>query len=315
MIVVTGGAGFIGSNIVAALNDEGRDDIIVVDDLSDGRKFANLLNLRFSEYLDKDEFRQRIAANALAVPEAIFHQGACSVTTEWDGRYMMDVNYRYSLELLEYCQRERVRFIYASSAAVYGASTEFRENDPQLEQPLNVYGYSKLLFDQAVRRVLPRADTQIVGLRYFNVYGPGESFKGPMASVAYHLHRQLDEGDEVRLFTGSHGYGPGEQRRDFVYVADIAKLNLWLLHHRECSGVFNAGTGASATFNEVADAVIDWHGRGQIRYIDFPEGLAQRYQSYTQADIGALRAAGYEEPFLGVAAGVRDYLERIGNRP
>jgi ADP-L-glycero-D-manno-heptose 6-epimerase len=314
MIVVTGGAGFIGSNIIGQLNAEGREDIVVVDDLSDGRKFANLADLRFVEYFDKAEFRKRIARNALEIPEAIIHQGACTVTTEWDGRYMMDVNYRYSLELLEYCLERSVQFIYASSAAVYGASTEFHENDPALEKPLNVYGYSKLLFDQAVRRALPDARSQIAGLRYFNVYGPGESFKGAMASVALHLHEQLGEGDEVRLFQGSHGYGPGEQRRDFVYVADIAKLNTWLLGQPNCSGIFNAGTGASATFNQVAEAVIRWHGRGQIRYIDFPVGLAERYQSFTQADISGLRAAGYDAPFIDVADGVSDYLDRIGTR-
>lgn len=312
MIVVTGGAGFIGSNIVGQLNAEGREDIIVVDDLTDGRKFANLVNLRFSEYLDKDEFRQRISTQSIDVPEAIFHQGACAVTTEWDGRYMMDVNYRYSLELLNYCLEHSVQFIYASSAAVYGASTEFREDDSNLERPLNVYGYSKLLFDQVVRRALPGAASQIAGLRYFNVYGPGESFKGPMASVALHLHEQLCEGEEVRLFEGSDGYGPGEQRRDFVYVGDVAQINTWLLRNPECSGVFNAGTGASSTFNEVAEAVIDWHGRGRIRYIDFPENLKQRYQSYTQANIGLLRAAGYDAAFLDVAAGVSRYLDQIG---
>jgi len=312
MIVVTGGAGFIGSNIVGQLNAEGREDIIVVDDLTDGRKFSNLVGLRFSEYLDKDEFRQRINEQTLDVPEAIIHQGACTVTTEWDGRYMMDVNYRYSLELLNYCLEHAVQFIYASSAAVYGASTEFRENDPALEQPLNVYGYSKLLFDQAVRRELPNARSQIAGLRYFNVYGPGESFKGSMASVALHFHDQLAASDEVRLFEGSDGYGPGEQRRDFVYVGDVAHINTWLLRNPECSGIFNAGTGASSAFNEVAQAVIGWHGRGRIRYIDFPENLKQRYQSYTQADMGLLRAAGYDATFLDVAAGVSRYLDRIG---
>lgn len=314
MIVVTGGAGFIGSNIVAELNAEGREDIIVVDDLSNGRKFANLVNLRFAEYLDKDEFREQIRSAALTPPAAIIHQGACTVTTQWDGRYMMDVNYRYSLELLRYSIEHNVAFIYASSAAVYGANTEFRESDPALEKPLNVYGYSKLLFDQAVRRALPAAKSQIAGLRYFNVYGPGESFKGPMASVAWHLHQQLVDGDEVRLFEGSHGYGPGEQRRDFVYVADVARINVWLLHHPECSGIYNAGTGASATFNAVAQAVIDWHGRGRIRYIEFPQDLEENYQSFTQADLSALRSAGYDGEFRDVAAGVRTYLDRIGTQ-
>ncbi|HMB74460.1 MAG TPA: ADP-glyceromanno-heptose 6-epimerase, partial [Gammaproteobacteria bacterium] len=224
MIIVTGGAGFIGSNIVAQLNARDCEDIVVVDDLTDGRKFANLAAVNFKEYLDKDEFRQQIRTQSIVRPEAIIHQGACTTTTEWDGRYMMDVNYRYSMELLEYCVANEVPLIYASSAAVYGASTESREDDAALEQPLNVYGYSKLLFDQAVRRAIAGARSQIVGLRYFNVYGPGEACKGSMASVAYHLHRQLSDGDEVRLFKGSHGYGDGEQRRDFVYVADIARL-------------------------------------------------------------------------------------------
>jgi len=314
LIVVTGGAGFIGSNIVAELNAQGREDIFVVDDLTDGRKFANLVDLKFSEYLDKDEFRERVLCESLPQPEAIIHQGACTDTTEWDGRYMMDVNYRYSVELLEYCLRHRVALIYASSAAVYGASTEFREHEESLEKPLNVYGYSKLLFDQVVRRAMAQAHSQIVGLRYFNVYGPGELFKGSMASVALHMHQQLCEGDEVRLFEGSHGYGPGEQRRDFVYVADIARLNAWFLNNASRSGIFNAGTGASATFNEVAEAVIAWHGRGRINYISFPEGLAERYQSFTEADMSALRAAGYDAPFMTVAAGVRDYLDRVGTR-
>ena len=312
MIVVTGGAGFIGSNIVAALNDRGCDDIVIVDDLSDGHKFTNLVNLEFREYLDKDEFRTQVRERTLPKPQAVFHQGACSTTTEWNGRFMMDVNYRYSLELLEYCQTSEVPLIYASSAAVYGGSSEFREDDASLEQPLNVYGYSKLLFDQAVRRMLPTARSQVAGLRYFNVYGPGEAHKGSMASVALHLHQQLCDGDDVRLFTGSHGYGPGEQQRDFVYVADVAKLNLWLLDNPDCSGVFNAGTGASATFNDVAQAVIGWHGRGSVRYVDFPDGLLGAYQSYTQADMTRLRAAGYAEPFVDVSKGVRDYLDRVG---
>ncbi len=315
MIVVTGGAGFIGSNIVAQLNDSGREDIVVVDDLTDGRKFANIQGLTIADYLDKDEFRTAIAAGSLSRPEAIFHQGACAVTTEWDGRHMMDVNYRFSMELLEYCLAGGTPLIYASSAAVYGASVEFAEDNPALERPLNVYGYSKLLFDQVVRRRLPAANSQIVGLRYFNVYGPGESFKGNMASVALHFHEQLLECGQLRLFEGSHGYGPGEQRRDFVYVKDIAKLNTWFLGHPECSGVFNAGTGASSTFNDVAAAVIHWHGSGEIQYVPFPDGLKERYQSFTEADISALRGTGYSESFVDVRHGIRDYLDCLGKQP
>jgi ADP-L-glycero-D-manno-heptose 6-epimerase len=311
LIIVTGGAGFIGSNVVKGLNARGIDEILVVDDLEDGRKFANLADGRIADYLDRDEFRDAVRARRLPVPSAVIHQGACAVTTEWNGRYMLDTNYRYSVELYEYCAAANVPLIYASSAAVYGASERFVEHDPALERPLNVYGYSKLLFDQYVRRHARSSTAQVVGLRYFNVYGPGETFKEDMASVAFHFDRQLREHGEVRLFEGSHGYGPGEQRRDFVYVDDVVDVNLWFLEHPGCSGIFNVGTGSSATFNELARAVIAWHGRGEIRYVPFPERLLARYQSFTEADITALRAAGYAGRFVGVAEGVRDYLDRL----
>lgn len=315
MIIVTGGAGFIGSNIVRGLSAEGAEDIVVVDDMTDGRKFANLLGSDVSDYWDKDTLLPRLTRAGGTKPSAIFHQGACAVTTEWDGRYMMETNYRYSVDLLEYCLAEGVPLIYASSAAVYGASTVFRENDEQAERPLNVYGYSKLLFDRYVRRRLADATSQVVGLRYFNVYGPGEAHKERMASVAYHLHGQIAATGEARLFEGNDGYGPGEQRRDFVYVDDVVKVNLWLLEHPDVSGVFNVGTGASAPFNDVARAVIAWHGRGSIRYIPFPEELKPRYQSFTEADMSALRAAGYGDDFLDVASGVRAYLDFLDRNP
>lgn len=314
MIVVTGGAGFIGSNLVRALNGRGEEDILVVDDLTDGRKFVNLVGLRIADYWDKALFAERLRAGKLGKPTAVFHQGACAVTTEWDGRYMLENNYRYSTELLEYCLAERIPLLYASSAAVYGASAEFGESDPSLERPLNVYGYSKLLFDQYVRRRLPGARSQVAGLRYFNVYGPGEAHKGQMASVAFHLNGQILNEGEARLFGGHDGYGPGEQRRDFVYVDDVVRVNLWLYEHPDVSGIFNVGTGASATFNELAGAILAWHGKGTIRYIPFPDELKSRYQSFTQADIGALRAAGYSMPFADVRAGVKAYLDALGRR-
>jgi ADP-L-glycero-D-manno-heptose 6-epimerase len=323
MIVVTGGAGFIGSNLVRELDRRGHDDVVVVDDLTEGRKFANLVGCNIADYFDKDEFLSRLEAGELGKIDAIFHQGACAVTTEWNGRYMLDVNYRYSVALLEYCVTKRVPLIYASSAAVYGASTVFKETDRAAERPLNVYGYSKLLFDDYVRRQQAerrgrqrrgRARAPVVGLRYFNVYGPGEAHKGSMASVAFHLHGQVAATGEARLFEGSDGYGPGEQRRDFVYVGDVVDVNLWFYEQRRVSGVFNVGTGKSATFNDVARAIIAWHGKGAIRYIPFPDELKTRYQSFTEADIGALRAAGYSRQFRDVRAGIKDYLDALGAR-
>src|SRR5690606_2427723 len=306
-IVVTGGAGFIGSHIVRALCGRG-EEVVVVDDLTDGRKFRNLVDSDIADYWDKDHALERLRKGP--APRAVFHEGACAVTTEWNGRYMMDANYRYSCELLEYCLEKRVPLIYASSAAVYGKSRRFIENDPSAERPLNVYGYSKLLFDRYVRRRLPDARSQVAGLRYFNVYGPGEAHKERMASIVHHLHRQIAEEGEARLFGEFDGFGPGEQRRDFVYVEDVVRVNLWLLD-RGVSGIFNVGTGQSASFNDVARAVIRWHGRGTIRYIPFPDDLAGSYQSFTEADLGALRRAGYDAPFVGVEAGVPACLDAL----
>ena len=240
----------------------------------------------------------------------MFHQGACSATTEWDGRYLMRNNYEYSKTLLHYCLERRIPFIYASSAAVYGAGPVFKEGR-DYEAPLNAYGYSKFQFDAYVRQILPRAHSQIAGLRYFNVYGPRELHKGGMASVAFHLNTQLLNGERLKLFEGCDGYGDGEQRRDFVYVGDAVAVNLWLLDQPRVSGIFNVGSGRSQPFNDVARAVIDWHGGGEIQYIPFPEHLRGRYQSFTEADIGALRAAGYAQPFLSVEQGVRAYLDSL----
>lgn len=310
MIVVTGGAGFIGSNIVEALNARGCADVLVVDDLSDGHKFRNLAALDIADYQDKDEFLEWLESGSAPRFDAILHQGACSTTTEWDGRYMMDVNYRYSKRLFAYCQARSVPFIYASSASVYGAGPEFVER-PELERPLNVYGYSKALFDRYVRRHMHRSQSQVVGLRYFNVYGPNEAHKKSMASVAFHFDRQVREDDEARLFVGCDGYADGEQERDFVYVGDVADCVLWFLDNRYRSGIFNLGTGRSQSFNDVANAVIAWHGRGRIRYVDFPEHLRGSYQSFTCADLAALRACGYDGEFLSVEQGVRRYLDRL----
>ena len=311
MHVVTGGAGFIGSNLVRELVRRGHDDVVVVDDLTDGHKFANIADVAIADYLDRDEFLERLHDAGFASGiKAILHQGACSTTTEWNGRYMMQVNYGYSKTLLHHCLDRGIPYIYASSAAVYGASTDFTET-PDNEKPLNVYGYSKLQFDRYVRRVAANPPSQVVGLRYFNVYGPREQHKGSMASVAYHFNNQVRDSGEVRLFEGSGGYGDGEQRRDFVYVDDVVAVNLWFLDNAGVSGVFNTGTGRAQTFNDVANAVIDWHGSGKITYIPFPDQLKGAYQSYTEADLTALRDAGCDVGFRPVEDGVPAYLDAI----
>ncbi len=323
--VVTGAAGFIGANLVKGLNAQGITDILAVDDLTQGDKFRNLADCQISDYLDKDEFLARIKAGAYRrAVKAILHQGACSDTTASDGRYVMDTNYAYSCTLLDFCATEMIPLLYASSAATYGALTGFREQ-ADCEGPLNVYGYSKLLFDQRVRRLSP-GGSQVVGLRYFNVYGNREQHKGRMASVAHHFFNQYRAEGHVRLFEGSAGYGNGEQRRDFVSVEDVVKVNLHFLQNGGQSGIFNCGSGAAQSFNDVAVATVngcraaagepalslaDLQSKGVIRYIPFPGDLKGKYQSYTQADLTALRAAGYEKPFLTVEQGVARYCQQL----
>lgn len=309
MIIVTGGAGFIGSNIVKTLNQQGRNDILVVDDLTDGKKFLNIADCVIADYLDKGEFLKLINNDELNLPvEAVFHEGACSSTTEWDGKFMMENNYEYSKTLLNYCLQHKIAFLYASSASVYGDGPEYKESR-EFEKPLNVYGYSKFQFDQYVRSILPEAKSQVVGFRYFNVYGPREQHKGSMASVAYHIHNQILEGENPKLFGEYGGYAAGMQTRDFVFVGDVVNVNLWMQQHSEISGIFNLGTGRSQPFKDVANAVIDFHQKGEIEYIPFPEHLRGAYQVFTQANIGKLRSVGYEEPFKTVEDGVADYLK------
>ncbi len=306
-IIITGGAGFIGSNLVQGLNAKGINNIIVVDDLSDGRKCVNLADANIRDYMDKDVFLAKIEAGYdFGAVEAILHQGACSTTTEWDGKMMMQVNYDYSKALLHWCLKRRVPFIYASSASVYGAGAVFSEAR-EYETPLNMYAYSKFQFDQYVRS-LPPHNSQVVGLRYFNVYGPREQHKGSMASVAYHFHHQLLNNGVLRLFEGCDGFANGEQKRDFIHVDDVVAVNLWLLEHSRVRGIFNLGSGRAQSFNEVAQAVIDFHGRGLIEYIPFPAHLQGAYQSFTQADMTALREAGYDAAFSSVQDGVARYL-------
>jgi ADP-L-glycero-D-manno-heptose 6-epimerase len=318
--VVTGAAGFIGSRIVAGLNAFGVTNIVAVDNLAQSDKVANLAGCEIADYLDQAEFLERLESFEGAV-EAVLHQGACSDTMETDGRYMMDNNYRYSKSLLDWCQEEEVPLLYASSGSVYGAGSEFRE-ERSCERPLNVYGYSKFLFDQLVRRTLAGRTAQVVGLRYFNVYGPNEAHKGRMASVAFHAYRQLVTAGKVKLFVGSGGYGNGEQRRDFVHVDDVVSVNLWFLERRDLSGIFNCGTGRAQTFNQLGAAVInaaqgterplpELVAKGLIEYVPFPEGLLQRYQSFTEADLSRLRAAGYPGEFMTLEQGVPAYVRAL----
>ena len=321
--VVTGACGFIGANLVKALNERGIVDIIAVDNLTRADKFANLVDCEIADYLDKQDFIEMVTHGEFdGGVEAILHQGACSDTMESDGRYMMANNYRYSLTLLDYCQAQEIPFLYASSAAVYGGGKEFRE-DRACEAPLNVYGYSKFLFDQVVRRRLVDADAPIAGFRYFNVYGPREQHKGRMASVAFHHFNQYRETGKVKLFAGGDGYADGEQRRDFVHVDDVVKVNLAFLEDG-VSGIYNLGTGRAQSFNELATATVnacralenkpalplaELVAQGIIEYIPFPDALRGKYQSFTEADLTQLRATGYAEDFATVEEGVAKYVE------
>ena len=308
MIIVTGGAGMIGANIVKALNDMGRKDILVVDNLKDGTKFVNLVDLDIADYCDKEDFLASIiAGDDLGDIDVIFHEGACSATTEWDGKYLMHNNYEYSKELLHYCLDREIPFFYASSAATYGDKTEFIE-ERQFEGPLNAYGYSKFLFDQYVREILPEANSPVCGFKYFNVYGPREQHKGSMASVAFHLNTQINKGENPKLFAGSEHF-----LRDFIYVGDVAAVNIWAWQNG-VSGIFNLGTGKAQSFKEVAEAVVKFHGKGQIETIPFPEHLKSRYQEYTQANLGKLRAAGCDYQFKDVATGVAEYMAWLNRK-
>lgn len=324
--IVTGAAGFIGSNLVKALNLRGETNIIAVDNFKRADKFRNLVDCDIADYLDKEDFRKRIQEGFFdGLVAGVLHQGACSDTMETDGRYMMDNNYQYTLELLNYCQSEEVPFLYASSASVYGSGSVFKEKR-EYETPLNVYAYSKFLFDQIMRRRWHKRGAQVVGLRYFNVYGSREQHKGRMASVAYHFFNQYRETGRVKLFEGCDGYANGGQLRDFVSIEDVVNVNMFFLDHPDKSGIFNLGTGQAQSFNDVAATTIntlraaegkpvlslaEMQQQELISYIPFPDALRGKYQSYTQADIGALRSIGYTEPFFTVEQGVKRYVEEL----
>ena len=331
-IVVTGAAGFIGSNLIKGLNARGIDNIIAVDDLTEGDKFKNLADLQIADYVDADDFYDLFAEAAFGDVDAVFHEGACSDTMELDGKYMMDNNYTLSCELFHACQDQGTRLLYASSAATYGGSSTFSES-PEFEKPLNVYGYSKLLFDQRLRREIgtrfEHATSQVAGFRYFNVYGPHEQHKGRMASVAFHQFNQYQAEGKVKLFGEYGGYGSGGQMRDFVFINDVVAVNLWFLDHPGQSGIFNLGTGKAQPFNDVAISVVNTLRQtqnqaalsieeaargGLIDYIAFPPALVGKYQSYTQADLSALRAAGCDHAFADVQTGVAAYMKWLNSQ-
>jgi ADP-L-glycero-D-manno-heptose 6-epimerase len=326
-VVVTGAAGFIGSNIIAGLNARGIDNIIAVDELRDGDKYRNLAERRIADYVDAADFYRDFAAGHFGAVEAVFHEGACSDTMESDGQYMMRNNYGLSLQLFEAAQAQGTRLLYASSAATYGGSQRFRE-EPACEAPLNVYGYSKLLFDQVMRRrlgaQLQNAKVQVAGFRYFNVYGPHEQHKGRMASVAFHQFHQFKKEGAVKLFADYGGYAAGAQMRDFVFVDDVVAVNLWFFDHPEKNGIFNLGSGRAQSFNEVACAVVntlraqeghapmalqDIVAHGLLQYIAFPDALRGKYQCFTEADLGGLRGAGCAHAFADVQTGVSRYVQ------
>jgi len=326
-IVVTGAAGFIGANLIKALNDRGETEIVAVDNLTRADKFRNLADCEIADYFDKGEMLELVRRRSLPKPDVVFHQGACSDTMESDGRYMMENNYRYSLELLRWCQAERVPYVYASSAAVYGLGPVFVESRVH-EKPLNVYGYSKFLFDQVVRREQPQLTAPVIGLRYFNVYGPREAHKGRMASVAFHQFNQYRADGKVKLFEGSHGHANGAQCRDFIHVDDVVRVNLFFWQ-RPTSGVYNVGTGRAQEFNDVALAVVNTLRAerneaplalaqaariGAIEYIAFPDALRGKYQAFTQADIARLRAAGFDTPMMTVEQGTAAYMRWLIER-
>lgn len=329
MILVTGAAGFIGANLVHALSQRKPFSVFAVDNMARPEKFHNIVDAEVADFADKEDFLVRLKAGEFDGKfSAVLHQGACSNTMETDGRYMMKNNYEYTIALFEHCRRERIPFIYASSAAVYGGGSVFKE-ERRHERPLNVYGYSKFLFDQYMRRHWLhhgiREGSQVVGLRYFNVYGPLEGHKGTMASVPFHQFHQFQKEGKVKLFGANEGYEAGTQMRDFIYVEDVVKVNLFFLDHPDKRGIFNLGTGRAQPFNDLAVATVNALanegkapltleqivGQGLLEYLPFPDKLKGKYQSFTQADIGALRAAGYTEPFTDVASGVAKYMQYL----
>lgn len=309
MIIVTGGAGFIGSNIVKGLNDRGRDDILIVDDLTEMVKFKNIQGLKALDYMDKNDFAAALANGKFddAKIDVIFHEGACSDTMEYNGKYMMENNFEYTKNLMHFALKKKIQLLYASSASTYGSGKHGFSEKPACEEALNVYAFSKLFFDNYARRYFDNAESQIVGLRYFNVYGPQENHKGKMASMIFQMFNQWKAEGKVKLFEGFDGYGNGEQTRDFIYVKDVVKVNFFFWDHPELKGIYNCGTGHAHTFNTLAKGVLKHFGSGELEYVPFPEVLKGKYQSFTEADSSKLLAAGYDGGFTNIEEAIAEY--------
>ena len=309
MIIVTGGAGFIGSNIVKGLNERGREDILIVDNLTNMVKFKNIQGLKALDYMDKQNFIEAIKNGKFddANIEVIFHEGACSDTMEYNGKYMMENNFEYTKTLMHFALKKKIQLIYASSASTYGSGKHGFSEKPACEEALNVYAFSKLFFDNYVRRYFDNAESQIVGLRYFNVYGPQENHKGKMASMIFQMFNQWKAEGKVKLFEGIDGYGNGEQVRDFIYVKDVVKVNFFFWDHPELKGIYNCGTGHAHTFNTLAKGVLKYFGSGELEYVPFPEVLRGKYQSFTEADSSKLLAAGYDGGFTDIEEAIAEY--------
>ena len=313
MIIVTGGAGFIGSNIVKGLNDRGRDDILIVDDLTEMVKFKNIQGLKALDYMDKDDFAVKLAAGKFDHEkiDVIFHEGACSDTMEYNGKYMMENNFEYTKNLMHFALKKKIQLLYASSASTYGSGKAGFSEKPECEEALNVYAFSKLFFDNYARRYFDAAESQLVGLRYFNVYGPQENHKGKMASMIFQMFNQWKAEGKVKLFEGFDGYGNGEQTRDFIYVKDVVKVNFFFWDHPELKGIYNCGTGHAHTFNTLAQGVLKYFGSGELEYLPFPEVLKGKYQSFTEADSSKLLAAGYDGGFTNIEEAIAEYCELL----
>ena len=313
MIIVTGGAGFIGSNIVKGLNERGREDVLIVDNLTNMVKFKNIQGLKALDYMDKQNFIDAIKNGKFddANIEVIFHEGACSDTMEYNGKYMMENNFEYTKTLMHFALKKKIQLIYASSASTYGSGKHGFSEKPACEEALNVYAFSKLFFDNYVRRYFDKAESQIVGLRYFNVYGPQENHKGKMASMIFQMFNQWRAEGKVKLFEGFDGYGNGEQTRDFIYVKDVVKVNFFFWDHPELKGIYNCGTGHAHTFNTLAQGVLKYFGSGELEYVPFPEVLKGKYQSFTEADSSKLLAAGYDGGFTNIEEAIAEYCELL----